>query len=111
MTSTIGAEDNPNIIFFLRHTLGLSQEKFASLISCSRQRITRAEKCKKEAEIDEEIVCKTYILLDTIEKNSEAFQFREIQNSIIVQLKDVMSKYISCSKANYILTIISKREE
>lgn len=111
MTSTVGKEDNPNIIFFLRHALGLSQEKFAELISCSRQRITRAERCEKEDDIDEEIVCKTYILLDTIERNSDTFQFREIQNSIIVQLKDIISKYVSCSKVNHIMAVISKKEE
>lgn len=111
MATSIGVEDNPNIIFFLRHTLGLSQEKFAELIGCSRQRITRAENCEKEDDIDKEIICKIYILLDTIEKNSKNFQFREIQNSIIVQLKDVVSKFIGCSKANHILNFINKKEE
>lgn len=111
MTTTIGAEDNPNIIFFLRHTLGLSQEKFAKLISCSRQRITRAENCKKESDIDEEIICKTYVLLDTIERNPEIFRFREIQNSIIVQLKDTASKYIDCSKTSHITSVINRKED
>lgn len=90
------------IIYYIRSLLGLSQEAFAKLINCSRQRIARAEGIKNDESVDPEIICKAYILLDTIVKNETVFNLKEFPKSVFIQLKEELAKEICCTDVTHL---------
>lgn len=106
MINPIKKKDNcysaSETIFYIRKLLGLSQESFSKLINCSRQRISRAEVTKENGVVDQEIICKVYILLDTIINNETEFNIKEFPKSVFKQLRDELGKQICCTDVTHL---------
>ena len=95
-----------DLVLWARTALGMTQVKFAKILSCSRQRIVRAEKDQKST--DQELVYKMYVLMTTIQENDKLFGFKEFQMTNITNIIAKLCKYVSCADTDFLLEVMNE---